>query len=854
MFVKTVRTTKGLVEAAKTCLAESTFAPDKAADLLQTAIQQDPTYVNALLLQSTLSSRLGHLTSALADISLAIELDKGNSDPHRLASLYGGRANLCYRLGRYSDAATDLRSALRWEPDNGMWCYELGRVYMKQGNVSLAQWYFQQTLQEPMWSRVNEMTRPKVYALYGRSCLISREYKKSKMLLDTCIKEGMEGSAAVLHNLGLAHYFEGTSFPTAVEYLTRAVELDTRSVDYIMDLSLALVRCNQYNEALSSMNEAVLRGHEDVRLRFYRGCIELELGMGPQALVDLQVPTSMGHSRHSKGGALLKQTAVRACLAMGLVHIFCDKDLSAGAAALEAEALKQTQELSIRLYTELLLGIVYHRVGDRHAALRALHEALRVLREIACARSGDGKEPGSHVSHLPLCITDAATLTLTHLGLVYSDLGYADLAARHFREVRLRATEQNCDAAQADVCCFRLAVSQVEMNDHLGALQTLRTRPLSKHRRSVSAANPPSPPPADPSKGKAYSAEVTELGNPSDESAAGRAELKKETASPIGASLLGHHLPQCEMEHLHAVILRRLGRLDQALSYATAAIEATGPLQGGATVSKSSTTRPAVPAFLYNRALIFFSLARYPEALADVQECIRACGKHDRTGALRAEVADPYYLQGRIHHSLGAYTEALESLTEALRLNPSLQLTPSFSYAHGVLFAIAGRLDDALAAFTAAISAHNEASRPDATTVEPDQEQQRVSRKSECAPLVYYQERAKVYQQLGNYENALKDFEVVLGCTSGTLLPVPFVSPTSTVMRPSTWSALVNRALTLKELKRYTEAAIDWDAALRSDRSGLLASFTSQDVFELPYLHLCLPGEEVAGEAGGSSL
>ncbi|AIN99151.1 hypothetical protein LPMP_260370 [Leishmania panamensis] len=845
MSVKTTHTTKGLVEAARTYLTEGTFAPDKAADLLQAAIQQDPTYANALVLRSSLAARLGHLTSALADMSLAIEMDKGNTDPHRLAFLYGGRANLCYRMGRYVDAVTDLRSALRWEPDNGMWCYELACVHMKQRSVNLAQWCLQQTLQEPMWSRVNEATRPKVYALYGRSCLTSREYKKARMLLHKSVEAGGEEPAAVLHDMGLAHYFEGTSLATAVEYLTRATEVDTRPLEYPMHLSLALVRSDRYVDALSSMNEAVLRGPEEGCLRFYRGCIELQLGMGPQAIMDLQASTVMGATRQVRAEKTPQKTAAHTSVALGLAYIFCGKDLSSAVASLEAEALRQTPEVSTRLYGRLLLGIVRHEAGERHAALRALQSALQVLRETLRTHhsSGSGEEARSHTSELPICVADVEMLTLTHLGLVYSDCGYTDLAARHFCEARQRAIQQHRDAAQKDLCDFRLAVSQVEMKDNLGALQTLRSRPFSRGESPITSAAPPSPP-----KANSAPTEVTDVEPLSAKSPTEHVKRKQLTVPSIRAfNTVSQCLSPGEVEHLHAVILRRLGRLELALSCATAAIEAQQRVTGGASATTSLAGGRAVPAFHYNRALIFFSLACYAEALVDVQECIQACSEDERAIPLGVEAADPYYLQGCIQHSLGAHGDALDSLTEALRINPSLQRIPPFDYAYGVLLAIAGRLGEALSAFTAAITTHNE--EVAASVAGPGQQHQYSSGNVECAPLVYHHERAKVYQQLGNYEDALKDYNVVLRCTSGSPLTAPLEVGTSIMARPSSWGALVNRALTLKELKRYDEAAVDWDAALRSDRSGLLASLTSHDVYELPYLHLCLPGAELTASA-----
>ncbi|GET89398.1 hypothetical protein, conserved [Leishmania tarentolae] len=850
MSMKSTRTTKGLVEAARQYLGEGTFAPDKAAELLQTAVQQEPTCVNALVLRSTLASRLGQLTSALADMSLAIELEKASNDLHRFASLYGARASLYYRMGRLADAVTDLRSALRLEPDNGMWCYELGRVHVKQGCVSLAQYCLQQALQEPMWSRVNETTRPKVYALYGRTCLRSRDYKKAKMLLKKSVEVGGEGPAAVLHDIGLAHYFEGVSLAPAVECLTRATEMDSRPVEYPMHLSLALVRKNQYAEALLSMNDAVLRGQEDYRPLFYRGCIEMELGMGSHALLDLQASKAMAAARKASSATALQRTEALVRVATGLTHIFCDKDLRSAAASLESKALQQTGEVSIRLYAGVLLGIARHEQGDLQGALRALHNTLQVLRKTAHTHSsgrGDGGRP-SLMSELPVCAADVEVLALTHLGLVYSDHGYTDLAARHFREAHKRSAYYHRDTAQRDICFFRLAVSEAELKDYFGALQTLQSRPFCEGGASIRSAGLPSPPLADSSQISSTPTEVTDAEKPNTESSVEQAKEEPLTGKSTRTfNAATYHVLPGDVEHLHAVILRRLGRLELALSWATAAIVAAQSATDQSSLSASLSVRQSVPAFFYNRALIFFSLARYAEALTDVQECIRACNDVERAVTLGAEAADPYYLEGRIHHSLGAHGAALESLTEALRRNSSLQRTPPFAYAYGVLLAIAGRLNEALAAFTAAITAHNEGSAAEAP--ERGAEPSVRGDETERAPLVYHHERAKIYQLLGNYADALRDYNIVLGRAPGAPPAAPPAGAISTVTCLSAWSALVNRALTLKELKRYDEAAMDWDAALRSDRSGLLATFTSHDVYELPYIHLCLPGEELAAVA-----
>ncbi|KPA86743.1 hypothetical protein ABB37_00823 [Leptomonas pyrrhocoris] len=850
MSVKNARSSKELVEAARTHLADSNFSPTKAGDLLTRAIQQDPTFVNALVLRSNLASRLGQISAAVADLSLAIEVDRGSSDGRRVASLYGSRSSLLVRAGRPADAIADLHAALKSEPDNGMWAYELGRVYLKEGHVSLAQLNFQRALQESMWSHVNESTRPKVYALYGRSCLMSHDYKKAKGLLRKSLDLGGEG-AAVLHDVGLAHYHEGTSPTSAIDFFVRAMEMDSQAVVYPMHLGLAHTRCGNFNDALSSMNEAVLRGQEEALLRFYRGCIELQLGLGPQALVDLQAAAELQGASESEGSVATSakkrdntfRTAVTssapAWIAIALVHLFCGHALDMAATSL-ATALQKNVDRQQRILAGVLLGIVRHQQDEALGAVRAFSDVVSTMQQA----SKDAKDSNENVltSSTFDCrfSSDMELLTLTHVGLAYGACGYADLALRFFTQARQRA-QQRGDAVQVASCLFREAVAQVELKDNWGALENVQLCTAAAGGASADGKGSPSPVPTDsdissaalPSlrAAAAAAAAVTSMTKAHRKSRTSSLQtsterLSAEHASPCPSLLTVHRLAPGETAHLYAVTLRRLGRLSEALPFATAAVEAV--LLGtasSATRAGGRNTRvgaAGVPAYLYHRAFIHFSLRNYAEAMSDVQACIKACGTPADTAGAATTSADPYYLRGCVAHAMGDFADALASLTSALEVDTTLRESPVFSYSHGVLLAIAGKHEAAIVAFTAAIL-HSGGTK-----------------EAPRCPAVYHHERAKVFQQMGRYAEALADYNCVLPTKC-----VVSAKDCDLQLSNVNWNALVNRALTLKELQRYEEAATDWDAALRLDRSGCLEDLTTQDVFEMPYMDLCLPGCEL---------
>jgi tetratricopeptide (TPR) repeat protein len=209
--------------------------------------------------------------------------------------------------------------------------------------------------------------------------------------------------------------------------------------------------------------------------------------------------------------------------------------------------------------------------------------------------------------------------------------------------------------------------------------------------------------------------------------------------------------------------------------------------------------------------------------------------------------ADSHYLQGCIEHATGDFPASLKSLTAALSVDEALRNSPAFSYSYGVLLAIAGLHEAAVDAFTAAVE---QSSLAGGTEAEAGVARVAVGGGGGGGalgcPAVYHHERAKSYQQLGRYAEALADYNCVLPKSLVSVLPASASDASrSQVTEPVNWNALVNRALTLKELQWYDAAAADWDAALRMDRSGCLAQFTSQDIFEMSYMELCLPGCEL---------
>lgn len=734
------RICKEKLDTARALVSDNKGAIDRAIVLVTEAIQLDPVLVSALVLRSTLLSRIGRFLEAIDDLSLAVTVERGHAtqslDSRRLAGLYGSRAALYKKLNRYEDARVDVRAAIDLEPDSSMWLYEMGRLYMKdRSQTRLAQVYFQSAVQEKGWSRLPDVIKGKAYTQYGLSCLVTGEYGRAQELLKKALEFGE--TAALYNAMGLAMFYEQVSVRNAVAFFTKAIERDGQSVAFHRNLGLSQFQLGNYEEALQCLNEAILRCADDPSLRFYRSCIQLQLGMIPQGIVDLSscavdVP---GEAADDSSDA---DFALRRWYGLGLLY------LSSGSTALQTalecfqQGLAASKNSSVPCMIQL--GMILHELGDRHGALQILQQAVQCTPPDKLLVSAP---------HQPLLVA-----LYLHMALVYGDLGYADLCVRALTNLwRAAATFHDMPAALRAHFDYRTAVAFIESNDPVGAL------PYSRNAVKFYTSN---------------------------------------TTTPAASSKDGGgFLPLVEAAHLQSVVLLHLRRYQEALEWSTLAIRTLSPTEA--------------PVHLLHRATVLFDLEKYDEASRDSSACISKCSASS-TAMMKAIGAKALYLRSRTSHVDGDYETALADMASATELDPSLTSCSTFCYSRGVLNALLSKPEEALVNFSAAITNW----RGSAISI----------------PSVYYHERAKTLQQLGDFKSALADYNRVIGDVHNP-------------QAMKSWTALVNRALALKELKLFSEAARDWGLALRNDQTGLLSQLSSRDIFEIPYIPLCPAGEEV---------
>ena len=91
---------------------------------------------------------------------------------------------------------------------------------------------------------------------------------------------------------------------------------------------------------------------------------------------------------------------------------------------------------------------------------------------------------------------------------------------------------------------------------------------------------------------------------------------------------------------------------------------------------------------------------------------------------------------------------------------------------------------------------------------------------------MYYHERAKTYQHLEQYEDALADFTKVLE------------------LQPDNAHAYFRRAFAFKSLGKFEEAAEDFEKSrsLQPDNPNLVVNY--KKIYDIAYIELCAAGEE----------
>lgn len=636
-------------DAARGIKIDSDDHIQQALRHLNACLDLKPTFVSALLLRANVASRSKNYQSAIADLSLAQQvLSSGLTvDKKRLASVFGTRASVYARQRKYPESLADLQKAMEIESDNGQWYYETGKVYLSQDNQVFAQYYFQASLNDKQY-RLPEATKFK--ALFnlglcrmnsGDTCGALATFMKAREITDT---------ASLRNFMGLSSYRAGL-YPSAVEHFARATDMNRHCLAYHFNLAVSCYRTGDLNRALQHFTAASLQG-ETAELLYYRGLVQLALGLFIHALVDFEK-------------AIQFDSDARFHYAKTLLFM--------------AQSKVDEAELSCKLAVDLApsfrrclahQGIISHYRGQLHYAAKMLHAALE--------------------------LDQNDVILVERLGLVYSDLGFHDIAVQYF---------ERCCTLEPDngQYFFRKAVAQVSAGDTFGGHKSILIA-LETHQ---------------------------------------------------------HETPMTF--HVLSVALKKLGKMDDALHWAMRSIQ----------------RNPKHYKFYLNRGEILFNLGRYDECIADVKGLLK----------IKSTVGEAYFLRGRAYHAVKQYNEAVSDFEESAKLLPDLLQNEVYHYCCGVVYANAQMWSNALTSLTRAIQL---SSLP---TV-----------------VLYFHERAKVNQNLGEPLQAVNDLNFVIQ------------------YEPNNVRALLRRCFSLKSLEKFEEAANDWRKAKTLDRHQLMHGYDLCDL------------------------
>lgn len=426
-------------DAARRIKIESEEQLKQAIFHLNASIELEPTYVSALLLRANIGMRNRDYCVAIADLSLVLQVLSGGLtiERRRLASVYGLRANIFVKQRKYQEALHDLQKAIEVESDNGVWLYEMGRVYLAQENQPFAQYYFQTCLNEKQYKLQEHSKFKALFSLgicrlrNGDTCGALTTFTKARDLNDT---------APLRNYMGLSSYKAGF-YKSAAEHFSRAVEMSASSYEYHFNLAITRFRIGDLVSSHLSFSTAALQ-KETPTLLYFRGLIQLGLKQLEEAKEDLDSAIKEdGQPRFYFGKCLLL-----------MVQSKVDEAEEACKVAL---GLHPNNRRCLAHQ-----GIIQHYRGNLHAAVKLLHQALDLQ-------------------------NDDPILT-EYIGLVYSDLGHHDTAKRFFDRCCLLHPE--CGRFY-----FRKAVSQCCTGDFFGANESIsiaiddlcEKNPMSFHVRSV---------------------------------------------------------------------------------------------------------------------------------------------------------------------------------------------------------------------------------------------------------------------------------------------------------------------------------------------------------------------------------
>lgn len=390
--------------------------------LLDESLAMKPTNCNSLILRSSVSAKVGAYESALTDLNIVIQLESGPlANKRRLPTFYGLRASLFLKMNRPREAINDLTRAVDKESDNGTWLYELGMVYLSQGNALFAQQHFQAALHEAVSERLTHSIKYRCLVALGICQLNAMECAHA--VVSFLAADEINDTPSLRNLLGLT-VFRQKDYKTAAEHFQRASELDPQVQVYHMHLGICYFRLGRFEGALRHLNEAILCGQgTNTELRFLRGCVNLQLDMVEPALIEFDE-------------AIRIEPEARFFFAKGAAYMRQEKLDAAHAAFKEALAMNPRLRAS-----HIQLGVVAHLRGELHGALGHFHAALEMKKNDA--------------------------VLLERLGLVFTDLGNHSTAIRYF---------DRCCVLESSIgrYAFRKGVAQLNSGNPYGAHESLR--------------------------------------------------------------------------------------------------------------------------------------------------------------------------------------------------------------------------------------------------------------------------------------------------------------------------------------------------------------------------------------------
>lgn len=195
--------------------------------------------------------------------------------------------------------------------------------------------------------------------------------------------------------------------------------------------------------------------------------------------------------------------------------------------------------------------------------------------------------------------------------------------------------------------------------------------------------------------------------------------------------------------------------------------------------------------FLMDRATIYLDMRLHSEAYADLDTALTICPD------------DPllFYKRGIVLFASMSYDDCIEDLHRSIECNPDESYEPDIYYHIGIAWARKDEFEMSIPPLSKCIS------------MKPNK-------------AVYYHERAKSFQMIGEHQMALNDFNVVIE------------------NQPKNAHAHFRRAYSYKCLKMYNEAAEDMFSArqLAPDDSSMIVN--AKQMTDISIMIVAQPGEE----------